>query len=78
VPADHGLALEVCPTGMDYLQPATNNPVQLSLTEDSVLTLTVDDPADDTFFLPPGQEEALGDGTPPDADGDPETGFDDA
>jgi predicted acyl esterase len=78
VPADHGLALEVCPTGMDYMQPATNNPVQLSLTEDSVLTLTVDDPADDTFFLPPGQEEALGDGTPPDADGDPETGFDDA
>jgi predicted acyl esterase len=75
LPGGHDLELEVCPTGMDYMPPATDNPVELSLTEDSVLTLTVDDPADDEFLLPPGQAEVLADGTPPDADGDPSTSF---
>jgi predicted acyl esterase len=78
LPAGHGLELEICPTGMDYLPPATSAPVEVTLTEDSLLTLPVDDPADDTFFLPPGLGEHLGDGTPPDADGDPSTSFADA
>jgi len=38
-----------------------------------VLTLPVDDPADDDRFLPPGLGEHLGGGRPADADGDPTT-----
>lgn len=68
VPAGHGLELYLAQTGEDYLPPAVPNPVQVDMTEDSVLTLPVDDPADDTFFLPPGQGEVLDDGVPADAE----------
>jgi hypothetical protein len=77
LPANHSLVLQLETTGLDYMEPAVNTPVEIHTTEDSMLTLPVEDPTDDEFFFPPGHGDELGDGIPPDADGDPSTAFGD-
>ncbi len=75
LPAGHGLELNLAPTGMDYMTPSVNTPVEIHATDDSVLTLDTVERTAEAFFLPPGLAEVLGDGVPPDADETPETGW---
>ncbi len=69
VPAGHGLELHITSTGEDYLPAATSAPVQVHMTDQSVLTLPTLDATADMYFLPPGQGEVLGDGVPEDVAG---------
>jgi len=67
LPAGHPLELEVSTTGMDYLPPAVNAPVDLTPGEADALTLPTLQPSADAFFVPPGHGDELGDGVPDDA-----------
>ncbi len=75
LPAGHELELRLSVTGEDYMPPAINNPVEVHLDDESVLTLPTIERTPNAFFVPPGHENVLGDGVPPDADGDPDTAF---
>ncbi len=75
IPEDHQLELHLATTGEDYMPPAINNPVQVHTGTESVLTLPTIERTADAFFLPPGHADELGDGVPPDADGDAESSF---
>ncbi len=66
VPAGHGLELHIASTGEDYLPSAVSSPVQVHMTEESVLALPSLEPTAEDYFLPPGQGDVLGDGVPDD------------
>ena len=53
LPAGHGLRLTLHPTGEDYVNTATNYPVQIHVDQDSVLRLPLVDHEDKRYFTPP-------------------------
>ena len=53
LPAGHGLRLTLLPTGEDYVNTATNYPVQIRVNQDSVLRLPLVDHEDKLYFTPP-------------------------
>jgi predicted acyl esterase len=53
LPAGHGLRLTLLPTGEDYVNSATNYPVQIHTGEDSILRLPLVDQNEKMYFKPP-------------------------
>jgi len=53
LPEGHGLRLTLLPTGEDYVNSATNFPVQIHVDDDSVLRLPLVDHESKTYFTPP-------------------------
>jgi len=53
LPAGHGLRLTLLPTGEDYVNTATNYPVQIHINQDSVLRLPLVDHENKLYFTPP-------------------------